>query len=434
VTTIEDRLRAATRAAAQTVAPGSAPPLNLPAQPSRDPGGRWPHRRRWAGWLTPLAAAAAVTAVIAGTLTIVGAIGSRSPGQVTAHSGGIPPYYVALRYTGNGQCCSTGRLFSPRTYAVVRATWSGAVLATITPPKPYGTFAGVAAAADDRTFVLAAQRDARIPGNLQALQRSYPPATRFFLLRINPASKSVGGRARLISLRIPAEPVGFDLANFALSPGGTSLAVSSTSGELQVFDLATGARKTWQPPIGAAFPYGLAGAADAMLSWQGDHTLAFVWDGLVRGAGPEHGRKMDGVRLLDTRALGSELLADSRLVQPRSAIGPDAFWRQILPTADGRTLITVLEDQGKHIGQELTETVLRTGAVRILNQLSIHDLQGDYETVLWASSSGRVLIVSGTRHVRNPPAGSFFLTGPRVLTPGHSTPIPWPGQNFGAAW
>jgi hypothetical protein len=434
VTTVEDRLRAATRAAAHTVAPGSAPPLHLPDQPARQ------RRHWWASRLTPLAAAAAVTAVIAGTLTISGAIHSSPPGPVAGASGQIPPYYVALPYTGDGQCCSPGRLFNPRTYAVVRATRTGAVLATITPPKPYGTFAGVAAAADDRTFVLAAQRDGRIPRNFRKLQRSYPPATTFFMLHFNPASTSAGGLARLTPLRIAAEPVGFSVANFALSPRGTSLAVSSNSGQLQVFSLATGARRTWQPAYGgAAFPYRLVGAANALLSWQGEHTLAFVWDGLRRaGGGRLLGRGADGVRLLDTRAPGAGLLADSRLVQPRSAIGGDAFWRQILPTADGRTLITVVEAAGTKaspgLKEKLTEVALGTGTARVLNHLPGSDLQGGYETVLWASPSGRALIVSGTRPARNPPAGSFFLTGARVLTPGRSTPIPWPNRTFAAAW
>jgi hypothetical protein len=42
-------------------------------------------------------------------------------------------------------------------------TATGAALATISPPRPYGTFTGVSAAADNRTFVLAAQLLARLP-------------------------------------------------------------------------------------------------------------------------------------------------------------------------------------------------------------------------------------------------------------------------------
>jgi hypothetical protein len=240
-----------------------------------------------------------------------------------------------------------------------------------------------------------------------------------------------GARAKLTPLRIPPEPAGFALASFALSPSGTSLAVASNYGELQVFNLVTGARRTWQATPNDSFPYDVAGAANAMLAWQGQHTLAFVWDGLPFSA--------DGVRLLDTQAPGPDLLADSRLVQPKSVIGHDAYWRQILPTAGGRTLITVLEVPGTkafpHLGQEVTEFALHTGRVRIVNHISAAGLQGDYETVLWASPAGRVLIVSGTRHVRHPPAAQpFFIGGARVLTPGHSRPIPWSNATFAAAW
>lgn len=64
MTTLEDRVRAATQAIAGTVAPDSAPPLRLPAAPG-------PRRaRRWAHSLTPAAAALAVTAVVLGSLAL----------------------------------------------------------------------------------------------------------------------------------------------------------------------------------------------------------------------------------------------------------------------------------------------------------------------------------------------------------------------------
>jgi len=50
---IEERIRAATRAAGNTVSPESVPPLGLPAEHPRADG--W-----WRRWLVPVAAAAAV--------------------------------------------------------------------------------------------------------------------------------------------------------------------------------------------------------------------------------------------------------------------------------------------------------------------------------------------------------------------------------------
>ena len=61
----EERLRAATRAAADTVPPGSVPPLRLPDDPAAGPlRGGGSRRHRWLRALTPLAAAAAVAAVV----------------------------------------------------------------------------------------------------------------------------------------------------------------------------------------------------------------------------------------------------------------------------------------------------------------------------------------------------------------------------------
>jgi len=60
--TVEDRIRAAARAAAATVADGSAPPLSLP-QPGRRPGLRGGGGRP--PWAVPFAAAAAVIGIVA---------------------------------------------------------------------------------------------------------------------------------------------------------------------------------------------------------------------------------------------------------------------------------------------------------------------------------------------------------------------------------
>ena len=108
--------------------------------------------------------------------------------------------------------------YNPRTNAVVRITTTGQALATIAPPRPYGTFVGVTAAADDRTFVLAAQK-ARIDraGHLG-------PATRFFLLRLGPAA-AVPERSGLTPLPIPAIPAGTGLVRLRPVPGRHPLAL-----------------------------------------------------------------------------------------------------------------------------------------------------------------------------------------------------------------
>ena len=72
---------------------------------------------------------------------------------------GVPAYYVAL-ITAKPQSDLENMLDSSSptdSAAELRSTQTGAILAKITPPKPYVSFTGVTAAADDRTFVLSAQ-------------------------------------------------------------------------------------------------------------------------------------------------------------------------------------------------------------------------------------------------------------------------------------
>ena len=98
----EERLRAATRAAADTVPPGSAPPLRLPDDPAAGPlRGGGSRRHRWLRALTPLAAAAAVVIVLAGALTVAVAHiqpghGLRAPPGHGGAAAQLPPYYVTL--------------------------------------------------------------------------------------------------------------------------------------------------------------------------------------------------------------------------------------------------------------------------------------------------------------------------------------------------
>ncbi len=410
---VEERLRAAMRETADEVTPDGIRPLRLaPGQPGRLSAA---HASRGGAWrsLAPVAAALAVIAIAAAALALAGGV---RPGQRHAiATGSIPKYYVALNLTGNGDCCRPGLLFAPLTQAVVRATATGNALATITPPRPYGTFIGVTAAADDRTFVLAAQKLARLP-----LDTS--PETGFFLLRIDPASRAPSGRARLTPLPIPVQPPG--ASDLALSPDATKLAVTGGplfAPALHVFTLATGAERVW---TGASVGPGFGpGAMEGSLSWAADgRTLALI---------------SSGVRLLNTAAPGASLLANSRLVVPTPA-GPGPYWRQVMISPDGRTIVAVIEmtaprrsGRGVDVSQKLVTFSARTG--KLLHTLNRMPVYGGYEQILWASPSGRVLIVSGTQPGAS--VGAFNI-GPSagVLSRGRFTPIPWSNRTFAAAW
>jgi hypothetical protein len=419
--TIEGRLRAAAQAAAGTVAPGSAPPLHLPSEPARRfavPGP--PHRGGWARWAAPLAAAASVVAVVAASLAITSGSGSRArahaPETAAARAAAlasVPPYYVALTgYTGD---------LTAHWLAVVRATATGTALATVSPPRPYRTFSWVSGAADDRTFVLAAQP--WVPGASPVRNANEP--TKFFLLHFDPAT----GAAPLTALPI-TEKQGYRVIGLALSPDGSKLAVvlatphePQQSREIQVFTLATGSQHDW-----TWAGRGWVGTQDSFgqpLSWAADgRTLAFQqWTG-------DH---LD-VRLLDTAAAGSSLRSARPAVAVLSSSNDDS---NSLLTPDGRTVIYA-PAQG---AQENTlpprfreklnfaEFSASTGKlVRTLDPwwFSLGSGQLPYQQVLWTNSSGATLIVISppgasparhwVRHSIQPVLG--------VLTGNQFTPIP----------
>ncbi len=386
MTSVEDRLRAATRAAADTVAPESAPPLRLPR--SRI-GLTRPHRpARWYRTSAPLAAAAAVIAVVAVSLVVTGGTHARRPAASSNHASvlaGLPPYYVVL----------AGRnplVLLQRQRAVVRATATGAVVATVIPPAPDDTFTSVTGAGSGHTFVLAAQKlvTRKVDGGVS--QQGTP--VKFFLLRIGPA-----GRAQLSALPIPDEPAAVGLDSMALSPDGRRLAVVTGSGSsrspsrIQVFTVATGSQREWTWAGG-----GYTTNDDwrrAVLSWaDGGRTLAFqLW----------RGRNIY-VGVFDTAAPGAGL---------QSSTLPVEFAGQAVDSARGRTILngfnTIITPDGTKIAcattspwrrsqpTELGYTEFSASTGQVVRVLDARRYQGGItlqtEDVLWTSASGGTLIV-----------------------------------------
>ena len=303
---IEDRIRAATRAAADTVAPNSVPPLRLPAD-------RLLRARSgslasvWGRWLAPMAAAAAVVAVAAAMVTVgrtanrapvgSGGVPSARPGPVRmgppissyVASGRVPRYYVSIESHGNPN--------SHPSYAVVRATSTGAALETVVPAAG-GTVVAVTAAADDRTFVLDTQP-------WDSANQAFAPRT-FLLLRLSSGGSELSQTRLAVSV-----PGGQLMTGFALSPDGRNLAIAVQPDndkrepdltEVKVITLATGVTRTWTANGTIGF-----GPDDARsLSWaDNERTLAFDWEGSGPGI-------RTGVWLVNLSAGGGSLLADSR--------------------------------------------------------------------------------------------------------------------------
>lgn len=391
--TIEERIRAAARAAADTVPPDSVPPLRLPAaRLSRFRRGRRDPRPGavWVRRLAPVAAALAVVAVAVSVVTIsrsshapVTSTGTAAPGGVRpgppistyVRSGQVPPYYVTIHGHPN---------VSP-SYAVVQATVSGKTLATINPPTADGTIVAVTAAADDRTYVLSVQPRAPRGGD-QAFE-----ASTFYMVRLS----SSGQPGRLTKLPMSV-PTGALVTGLALSPSGRKLAIAVEPNnvkkdpnlqQIRVYTLGTGAVRTWKGDgnIGS-------GPGDAKsVSWTADErTLAFDWNSASSG----------GVGLLNVDAPGSSLLADSRLQARFPAASPygPACQNDLIITPDGSALVCGAiqangVDRGRDAVIEFREYSTATGKiVSVFGPWTIARAGYLAVNVLWSNPSGSLLI------------------------------------------
>ncbi len=450
--TLEDKLRAAFRETAGDI-PGDPPPLDLSRNHANqdyadgdhtglDHTGRDRARRHWAAWAAPLAAAAVVLAVVAGALAVTGQLPHPRASTPAADYSGVPPYYVALTVRGN----SPATYASNATAAEVRTTATGAVLARIAVPKPYAVFAGVTAAADDRTFVLVAEEKNNPPEPGQGPERYYPHS-RFFLLHIAPGAPA-GSRVSLRALPDGFIPADNEVKDLALSPDGTSLAADVgyiESRELLVFNLATGARRAWSfsfcrqcsPGSGGL---GFGGTNVDALSWTADgRHLAFVGPASSKPISGPVGRGAnaytpDPVRLLDIDAPGSNLLANSKIVLkwPGGATRqPGPTWRGVLITPDGRTVVFLeqLETDKpdgaiESVRWQLAKGSVATGKVTAV----VRNLKpaGQYQQVMYTNATGHALVVEYF--------GLGYGTHVGILRANRFTPIPWSPHIMTAAW
>jgi hypothetical protein len=400
MTPLPDKLRAALHESADEI-PAEAPPLRLrPARRVRRPP------PRWRSWAAPLASAALVVADVAASVTVAGVLKHR-PSAAQAGPDSLPPYYVALTTQKPDADLQT----YGATAAEIRSTATGAVLAKVAPPRPYVSFTGVTGAADDRTFVLSAQGPGDIPQNVSPPQYRYP-AQRLFLLRIDPP-----GRMSLTALPAGYTPAGTAIHGLALSPDGTALAadVADQGGGVRVyvFGLATGNERAWSAGPCAGCTLASVGVNANALSWTADgRHVAFAWGSTVR--------------LLDTGAPGSDLLAGSKTVAVWTAPPAGAMWRGAIITPDGRTVLGVEEvptPAGLLLEHLVTFATATGRATAVLNTLNSLKLTG-YEEILYTNATGRVLVVTYLRPGRNA----------AILHGGRSTSLPWSPYIGSAAW
>ena len=281
---IEQLLRAELKRVTDQVKPEQLRPLRVPAR-----------RHGWRVRLLPVAAGVAVVAIVAVAVLLAGVTAGPRPAAPAPVTGAMPRYYVTVARSAAGLA------------AVVRSSADGRVTGTVKVPSLADAAAwSVTAAADDRSFVIAADL------SQTAVDRT--AEFRFFRLLVSPDGQP-GQPTELPE--IPANaPL---LRGMALSPDGTLLALSleydgsavnfRPYGGIEVINLETGVTRTWLGSSDATYGPGAP-------SWAaGDRMITFTW---WHSPSQQPGATVIvGIRELDAASAGGNLLA-SRLIPFRT--------------------------------------------------------------------------------------------------------------------
>ncbi len=381
---IEERIRAAARAAADTVTPDSVPPLELPAARrrlsrrrgnGRSPGATW---TLWAARLAPLAAALAVSGILVAVVTVSPPAYQGGPayGPSTGARPDVPLGPPVSTYVRSGQVPRYFVTLTPSD-AVVHLTDGGAAVATIRPSLPGGKVAAVTAAGDGRTFVLAEQA-------------TFNRVAEFYQIRLN-ASGRPGAPTRL-----PMSVAdGKTMTGLALSPDGTRLAIAVAPGggvqQVRLYPVHSGAARTWAARGGTIGAY----RSTTSLSWAASQrTLAFNWSvGQTRS-----------VRLLDLENTRGNLLTASRpVVTLAGKAGRGQTQYQcgyLIITPDGSAIVcpsSTITDTAKDgtitFSTGFPEFSATTGRlIRITGHWHQQPDDPYVYDLLWSGTSGQVLI------------------------------------------
>jgi hypothetical protein len=273
--TIEDRIRAATRAAADLVGDGSVPLLDLSHADSGTSRSRRPLRRgrRVGKPLVPLAAAAAVLMVAVAAIAIPRGLdtGSRRTPSMTSHGGLAPslPGYLAAVQTVGGTCpidirnAATGALTAkisvplgyswyavegqgPRTFIASKTlnnmgpTTSHFYRIVISDHGKVTSIRKVGAAVPGTVYAFSVTPDDRYVGYV--LSMSYGPAGQDGTLKVVLANFSTG---RVIaSWPVPGSwHIQISIASMSIDAGGNALAIGAYQYHFKVFQGAYNAMK-----------------------------------------------------------------------------------------------------------------------------------------------------------------------------------------------
>ena len=438
---LENRLRTELRAESELIRPEGIAPLNLPGRTGRR-AARPPVRRRRPrpAWLTPLAAAVAVLAIIAGGLTasrVISGAPAQRPGPETPRSH-LPSYYAVtvsgsvVSYTAGGTQYGSSVLGRS---VQIRATATGKLVATVRPPGPYNDFAVMAGSGDGQTFVLGAERYWGFRGAKSpltgALDQDAP-------LRLTVLHVTAGG-ARQSALSLPFAVRPGQQPSIALSPDGAKLAVAYGGGGqaaiVRVITLATGQAREWQWPHAPWTPL-----VQAQGSWTADgRTLALQQWYVARGASaraPASGLPAGTtlVRLVDTTAPAGAATPGKLLAlrAPAGFSGPEGPFM----TPDGSELVATTGTRARSVlagpsAGEFAVYSARTGAlIRTLARWTWTGRRPSAENrfpapaVAWSDPSGSQLLVIQPHDDVN---RLGVLTGGRVVLTGNDLLPSQPG-------
>jgi hypothetical protein len=329
--------------------------------------------------------AAALTAGI--TLAGLTGVAAATPGPAgPARPASVPPYYVGLAYSPKLGSAQPGPV-------TVKATRTGQILATITPPGGE-EFTAVSGAANDRTFVLAAETTAEVAYRIKhaptqtGLAAAAAPE-RLYLLHLSAS----GVPSQPAPLNIPSSPA---ISDFALSPDGTSLAVDTATKQsiaLSVRSLVNRSVRTWTSSTYQGGKYTHIAAFG--VSWASDGMLGMsVWS-VHPQAGP--------YGLLDTTKPGGDLISSVVVI-------PAPCGNQITP--DGKLLIGSVTSKGQ-LPWLLQECSYHHGHATLTGpaqQLRWGKYRVSLNEILWMSPTGNQMIAAAI----NFPALFKSVTG--VLT------------------
>jgi hypothetical protein len=389
-------------------------------------------RRNIRRWLAPLAAAAVVTAVIATAVAIAGMQSPRHRATPDAALDKLPRYYLTMLLPAHAKSNLDW------TSVVVKNTRTGATLLTARPPAPYTSFAGVAGAADDRTFVLAAQ----VPAGPPRLDRYN---VKLFRARLDPSKRTL----TMTPLPIPVFTPPTQVNTMALSANGSEVAVAMETGKYQkmfvvsLYSLAGKVLRSWHSRgmINANWWY----SPDSM-SWARTGVLAINWT-FYRLDQPM--RSYGGVWLLNTGSPSGSLVAQSRRVvqQRRSGYFPgdgvlSASGETIaVPMVKQITGTTTLHGRKVYVFSRKGEIQVVSAATgQLIRTLWPVDFGGkdapvyvtSGEIVMWTNAAGSVMVVEAplARGRSDGQEGIGVLSGKR-FTPIPGAPIVKAGFSFG---